>query len=761
MKNTEDSTTSIKLTELFVNQTNRTIFLTGKAGTGKTTLLKKIVDSTQKNTVIVAPTGIAALNAGGVTIHSFFQLPFGAFIPENSSPNDSFHIKHENKTSLKRHFKMNKRRIALIRNLELLIIDEVSMLRADLMDAIDWMLKIVRRNNEPFGGIQVLFIGDLLQLPPVVKNDEWNLLRNYYKGVYFFNSHVLSLNPPLTIELTTIFRQQDNQFIDLLNNLRHNYISEEHISLLNEKVISDISSFDKNGYITLSTHNVRADEINAKELKKNTTKSYFYTAEITGEFPEHIYPIDHQLELKIGAQVMFTKNDIGFEKSYYNGKIGEIVFLSDYEITVLFPDENKKITVEKYEWSNIKYSLNESTQEITEEVVGSYVQYPLKLAWAITVHKSQGLTFDKAILDVVDVFAPGQAYVAFSRLRSLNGLKLLSPIINKAISVDQQLIDFTSHETNLSQLNFELQQDTTKYLWQRLQKTFDWYSLVESISVHSASYSGAISKSEKAKNMDWMKGIVSSLSKTQEDSYKFRKQIDKLFQQGTDLPFIHERTIAAYNYFFTIFDDILGQFYFKIGELKQVKKTKQFTDELEEITEMLFCKIIELKKTRILMEKITFGVEITQSLFKIPEIENYQISKISAVQQLLRQQNKKTRLVLDTIDFETKILTKKSTEKKTKLSTIETTLEMIRSGMKLEEISLSRQLSESTIYSHITQLIRAEKVTISEVMNAQRISEIQSILQQVNGNSLSQIKAQVGNQITWDELRIYQASTII
>ena len=267
MKSIEESSTTIKLTELFVNQTNRTIFLTGKAGTGKTTLLKKIVESTQKNTVIVAPTGIAALNAGGVTIHSFFQLPFGSFIPETNSPNDAFHIKHENKTSLKRHFKMNKKRISIIRNLELLIIDEVSMLRADLMDAIDWMLKIVRRNDEPFGGIQVLFIGDLLQLPPVVKNEEWNLLRNYYKGVYFFNSHVLVSHPPLIIELTTIFRQQDTHFIDLLNNLRHNFISQEHISILNKKVITD-SEFDKNGYITLSTHNARADEINAKELTK-------------------------------------------------------------------------------------------------------------------------------------------------------------------------------------------------------------------------------------------------------------------------------------------------------------------------------------------------------------------------------------------------------------------------------------------------------------------------------------------------------------
>lgn len=757
----EDSINTLKITELFVNQTNRTVFLTGKAGTGKTTLLKQIVQSTQKNTVIVAPTGIAALNAGGVTIHSFFQLPFGAFIPEANSPADSYQIKHENKTSLKRHFKMNKKRISIIRNLELLIVDEVSMLRADLLDAIDWMLKIIRRNNDPFGGIQVLFIGDLLQLPPVVKNEEWNLLRNYYKGVYFFNSHILTVNPPLIIELTTIFRQQDNQFIDLLNNLRHNFITKEHVSLLNEKVIDGKSELDKTGYITLSTHNSRADEINMRELKKNNSTSFFYSSEITGEFPEYIYPIDHQLELKVGAQVMFIKNDIGFEKNYYNGKIGVISQLSEFEITVYFPEEKKKISVEKYEWSNIKYTLNDATQEITEEVIGTFVQYPLKLAWAITVHKSQGLTFDKAILDVTDVFAPGQAYVAFSRLRSLDGLKLLSPIENKSISLDQQLIDFTSHETNLAQLNIQLLQETRRYLWQRLQKTFDWYSIIEMISVHAASYNGALSKSEKAKNHDWIKEIVKKLSNTQEDSFKFRKQIDKLFQSGTELPFINDRTDAAYHYFFTIFDDLLGQFYFKLGELKLIKKTKQYSDELEEISELLFSKIIELKKMRVLTEKITFGIEITQSLFKIPEIENYQISKISSAQQLLRQQNKNSKLLLDTIDFETKILSKKTNSKKLKLSTIETTLELINAGMKTQEIASSRQLSESTIYSHITQLIRAEKITLSDVMESKRISEIQQLVETINGNSLSQIKAKVGDQISWDELRIYQASTII
>jgi uncharacterized protein YpbB len=761
MNRSNDSSNSIKLTELFINQTNRTIFLTGKAGTGKTTLLKKIVETTQKNTVIVAPTGIAALNAGGVTIHSFFQLPFGAFIPEDYSPNDTLHVKHENKSSLKRHFKMNKRRISIIRNLELLIIDEVSMLRADLLDAIDWMLKFVRRHNEPFGGVQVLFIGDLLQLPPVVKNDEWNLLRNYYQGIYFFNSQILRDFPPLVIELTTIFRQQDNLFIDLLNNLRKNYISQEHISILNDKIVQDVGSINKSGYITLSTHNAKADEMNAIELSKIASRSYYYSAEITGDFPEHMFPIEEKLELKIGSQVMFIKNDIGFEKTYYNGKIGEVVFLSEFEITVAFPDEKKKITVEKYEWSNIKYSLNEATQEITEEVIGTFVQYPLKLAWAITIHKSQGLTFEKAILDVADVFAPGQAYVAFSRLRSLDGLKLLTPIENKSISLDQQLREFTQHETNLHDLEFQLAKDTRNYLWKRLTETFHWYPILEFARIHSASYLGAPSKSEKIKNTEWIKKTVNALTQSQEDAVKFKKQLDKLFNAEINLPFISERTTAAYNYFFPIFDGILGELYLKIGQLKLIKKTKQYSDELEEFSEMLLTKIIELKKTRIITEKLAFGIEISQNLFKIPEIENYQISKISSAQQALRHQNQKSKLILDTIDFETKILSNKTKEKTTKQSTSEITLELIQSGMKITEIAHTRQLSESTIYSHITQLIRSEKINLEEVMDKHRISEIQSILETYNGNSLSQIKAKVGEKITWDELRIYQASTII
>jgi hypothetical protein len=760
MHTTNDEITSFKLTELFINQTNRTIFLTGKAGTGKTTLLHKIVQSTQKNTVIVAPTGIAALNAGGITIHSFFQLPFGAFIPTTHSPVSDSYVKHENKISLKRHFKMNKKRISIIRNLELLIIDEVSMLRADLLDAIDFMLKFVRRNNEPFGGVQVLFIGDLLQLPPVVKNDEWNLLSAYYNGIYFFNSQILTSFPPLVIELTTIFRQKEDEFIDLLNNLRNNRFTEQNIALLNSKVIKDLQNFDKKGCITLSTHNAKADEINEKELRKLSSTTFEFSAEITGDFPENIFPIDQQLELKVGAQVMFVKNDSGLEKKYYNGKIGTIEFLSEYEVTVYFSDEKKKITVDKYEWSNIKYNLNEATQEITEEVIGTFVQYPLKLAWAITVHKSQGLTFDKAILDVNDVFAPGQAYVAFSRLRSLDGLKLLRPIETRSISMDQKVKDFAQMDVDLASLNQQLSNDTIQYLKNRLIQTFDWYSLLELISIISASHTSAPIKTEKNRNLQWIKELVEKLANAQEHSLNFRKQIEKLFQNNVDLLFINERINAAYDYFFPTLDELLGKFYYKIGELKLIRKTKQYTDELEEFSELLFGRIIDLKKTRILTEKLSLGTEISKDVFKIPEIENYQISKISAVQQDLRQLNKKSKLILDAIDFETKITTSKK-EKPVKQSTIEITLKLLKSGKKIDEVARERQFSETTICGHVAQLIRAEKIEITEVMEMKRVKEIQELVAKVESSSLTQIKSQLGDLVSWDELRIYQASTII
>ncbi|MBP6460407.1 MAG: AAA family ATPase, partial [Crocinitomicaceae bacterium] len=440
-----ETTNASELATRFINQTNRSIFLTGKAGTGKTTLLKKIIATTHKKAVIVAPTGIAALNAGGVTIHSFFQLPFSGFIPEfNVTPKFTDRVKWETKDTLVKHFKITGKRKALLNSMELLIIDEVSMLRADLLDAIDWTLRSIRKRNEPFGGVQVLYIGDLLQLPPVVKNEEWVELRNYYNGIFFFHSKVVQENPPIYIELTKIYRQDDERFIHLLNHLRNNQIDETDIKVLNDYVHPNFDVKNNPGYITLTTHNSKADGINAQSLKELNGKMLAYKAEVTGEFPPYMFPLDEVLELKVGAQVMFVKNDLSFDKNYYNGKTGVVKSISSQEILVHFPEEKKTIEVEKYEWQNIRYTLDEGTKEIKEEVLGTFVHYPLKLAWAITVHKSQGLTFDKAILDVSQVFAPGQAYVALSRLRSLDGLVLLSPMRMNGLTNDQQVMQYTS-----------------------------------------------------------------------------------------------------------------------------------------------------------------------------------------------------------------------------------------------------------------------------------------------------------------------------
>ena len=300
----------------FINQTHRSVFLTGKAGTGKTTILKEIIRTTHKNTAVVAPTGIAALNAGGVTIHSMFQLPFGGFIPDNSSPQFLENSKFESRATLRRHFKMSGLKKAVIRNLELLIIDEVSMLRADLLDAIDFMMQTVRKKNRPFGDVQVLFIGDLLQLPPVIRDDEWRTLSKYYRGKFFFNAHVIEQNPPLYIELSKIFRQTDDAFISILNNLRNNRMTSHDVQILNQHVQPNFDLKTNKGYITLTTHNVKADEINTKSLLDLTGKSHFYKAEIVDDFPDKIFPLEEQLELKIGAQVMFVKNNFDTENNY-------------------------------------------------------------------------------------------------------------------------------------------------------------------------------------------------------------------------------------------------------------------------------------------------------------------------------------------------------------------------------------------------------------------------------------------------------------
>jgi hypothetical protein len=421
----------------FVQYTNKNVFLTGKAGTGKTTFLQNLKKISPKRMIVVAPTGVAAINAGGVTIHSFFQLPFGPFIP--SEDND----RGKENSSGRNYQKFNKEKIKIIRSLDLLVIDEISMVRADLLDGIDQVLRRYKDRNKPFGGVQLLMIGDIAQLSPVIKNDEWNILKEWYDSIYFFSSRALSQTQYVSIELKHIYRQNDDVFIGLLNKIRENIMDESSLNLLNKRYNPTFSQNAPEGYIILTTHNYQAQNINESKLQQLRDKSYNFIATVEGDFPEYSYPTDRSLTLKNNAQVMFIKNDTSKEKLYYNGKIGIIEKIEKDVIYVKCKDDNESIAVSKAEWQNTKYTIDEVTKEIHEDIVGTFTQYPLKLAWAITIHKSQGLTFEKAIIDANSAFAHGQVYVALSRCKTLEGMVLSTKLSLDSIKSDITVQDFS------------------------------------------------------------------------------------------------------------------------------------------------------------------------------------------------------------------------------------------------------------------------------------------------------------------------------
>lgn len=741
----------------FINQTNRSLFLTGKAGTGKTTLLKEIINTTHKNTVVVAPTGIAALNAGGVTIHSMFQLPFGGFIPDNSAPHFSESVKFETKSTLVRHFKMSGLKKAVIRNMELMIIDEVSMLRADLLDAIDFMMQSVRKKKAPFGGVQVLFIGDLLQLPPVIRDEEWNTLRKYYNGKFFFHSHVIQQNPPLYIELSKIFRQSDDAFISILNNLRNNQISNDDIAFLNQYVKPNFDLNTNKGHIILTTHNAKADAINAKALEDLEAKLFTFNPEIVDDFPDKIYPIEHNLQLKVGAQVMFVKNDPSFEKKYFNGKMGFIKSLSSNEILVHFPDENLTIEVEKFEWQNIRYKINDTTKEIEEEIVGTFVHYPIKLAWAITVHKSQGLTFDKAVLDVSQVFVPGQAYVALSRLRALDGLILLSPLQMNGISNDQDVMDYSLNKASEEALAESLQQDTKKYLHNYLKATFDWADLVQEWRNHQFSYNDKSDISEKSKHAVWAKKQAESVGEILDPSRKFLSQLDKLFSaENFDINQIVERIHAAYNYFFVTMDRAVYDILWKLEEVKRAKKAKAYFDELVLLEELQIKAVFQLMKAKLLINTVAAGAEISKENLTSNEIKSYRTNKISEIQTKFKELN--ITLVNDDADADRYTKKKSSKSTVTKKSTTQETYELWLQNNSINEIAAIRKLTSQTIYGHFTKLIEADQVQLKDVMSEDKIEALTLIFKGFKGESLNELMEAHGDKFTWNDMRLFKAA---
>ncbi|MDD2674834.1 MAG: AAA family ATPase [Flavobacterium sp.] len=740
----------------FINQTHRSVFLTGKAGTGKTTLLREIIQTTHKNTVVVAPTGIAALNAGGVTIHSMFQLPFGGFIPDNSSPQFSESTKFETKATLRRHFKMSGLKKSVIRNMELLVIDEVSMLRADLLDAMDYMMQTVRKKSTAFGGVQVLYIGDLLQLPPVIRDEEWRTLKTYYKGKFFFHSHVVQQHPPLYIELSKIFRQTDDTFISVLNNLRNNQISQQDIQTLNQYVKPDFDLKANKGYITLTTHNNKADAMNAQALEDLEGKLVVYNPEITGDFPDKIFPVEQQLQLKVGAQIMFVKNDLSFDKHYFNGKMGVIKSLSSQEILVHFPEENKTIEVEKYEWQNIRYKVDETTKEIEEEVLGTFVHYPIKLAWAITVHKSQGLTFDKAALDVSQVFLPGQAYVALSRLRSLEGLILLSPLRMNGISNDQDVMDYSLNKASDSFLENALHFETKNFIHNYLINTFDWSDLAQEWRNHKFSYNEKSEISEKFKHAVWAKKQTEVIEGLLDPSKKFISQLNKLFGQETvDLNHVSERIQAAFSYFLKPMDDLVFEILWKIEEVKRIKKVKAFYDELIVLEELQTKAVLRLMKAKLLIETVVAGETISKEKLTSSDIKNYISRKTEAIQNQFKELN--ITLIEDDRDVE-RYTAKKSKTVVPKKSTVQETYELWVEKKSIEDIATIRVLTKQTIYSHFVKLIQTKAVSISEVLSEDKMQDLATAFAGYKEESLNTMMEKHGKKFSWEEARMYKAS---
>ena len=520
----------------YVQHTNRCIFLTGKAGTGKTTFLRRLKQECPKQMAVVAPTGVAAINAEGVTIHSLFQLPPQLFLPTPEARKQLFS-----------EMQMRGQKQRVLRNLELLVIDEVSMVRSDLLDTIDAVLRHIKHQpNYPFGGVQVLVIGDLFQLSPVAREEEWRLLQDYYRGPYFFQAHVFLRLNPVYIELDHVFRQTNIDFVELLNEVRNNTLTPQSLQMLNTRYLPDFKVDDQaEHYIVLSTHNRKVDAINQCEMDALPSKVYQYSATIKDTFPESMFPMDEVLTLKLGARVMFTKNDSSAEKRYYNGKLGIVSHLTDKTITVICEGE-EPIDVHRETWENIRYASEVGSEVVQPEVIGTFSHYPLRLAWAITIHKAQGLTFDHVVIDAADAFAAGQVYVALSRCRTLDGIVLLTPIPSHALTNAREVLNFTNQQQELDHIRQQLPQAQREYLTKLLCALYDFRELMGRLYAISQ-----MSKKMSSLQNNWddyFHNIIAQLEQLQGVGERFQQQIRQIVYLG-DMERLQERLKASIPYF--------------------------------------------------------------------------------------------------------------------------------------------------------------------------------------------------------------------
>ena len=789
----------IEMLNRFVQNTDVHIFLTGKAGTGKTTFLRNLAANTYKRMIVVAPTGVAAINAGGVTIHSFFQLPFGPIVPDGQS------------LSLLSN-KISKTKLKIMRSLDLLVIDEISMVRADLLDAVDAVLRKVRRSSAAFGGVQLLMIGDIQQLAPVARQNEWELLQPYYKSVYFFDSHVLRNNPYICVELNHIYRQNDEDFINILNQVRNNKLDKKNADMLNQRFLPDFNPDDKEGFITLTTHNSQADEINEQKLSLIKSKTLSFEAEIKGIFPENAYPTKESLELKVGAQVMFVKNDPSPEKQYYNGKIGKIISYSKDEGLVVQCDDNT-INVTPVQWQNFEYTLNEKTNEIEEKEIGSFTQIPLKTAWAITIHKSQGLTFDKVILNAEMAFTHGQVYVALSRCTSLKGLVLKSKIQNNVLFNDNTINTFVDQIPSLEPDKERLLREEYKFFHQMIIDLFSF----DNLETQMNKLAKVVRENDNIFEKDAVNQIAEKRKLFREEiidvATRFARQIDSIFANpNADFNFLQERIKKASAYFFEKLNDLEN-----IGDLVNETDNKAVNLSVKAILDMI-REIIYIKTACINQTTNGFDVEKYLELKnkKTIEAENLSSSKLKS-----KSTDKKDKPLLDALmkwreekaeefnKLENQILPKtvllrivekkpvsikelkdisklgitriknfgadiinivlehqglghkdfndEVSKKEMNLSrTVCQTLELLDEGMTIDEIATERNFSRSTIEGHVIEIVKNGLYSAEDFVSKEHLETIIEYFKEVDDSSLTAALDVLGEEYSFFELRLGQ-----
>lgn len=788
----------LELALQFIDKTDRNLFITGKAGTGKTTFLHKIKNESLKRMVVVAPTGVAAINAKGVTIHSFFQMPFGPILPNQIA----------NTSNAQRKF--SKTKIDIIKSLDLIIIDEISMVRADLLDGIDQVMRRYKNRNKVFGGAQILMIGDLQQLAPVVKPNEWSLLQQHYNTVYFFSSQAYREANVVSIELKHIYRQKNADFINILNEIRNDTLSTTSAAILNERYNPTFSPNKDDGYITLTTHNNRANTINGSELNKLKNKSSFFKADVSGKFNENAFPNDERLELKVGAQVMFIKNDSSPEKKYYNGKIGIITDISRDTVTVQCANEIDEIVTKKETWENINYSINDETKEIKEDITGSFSQIPLRLAWAITIHKSQGLTFDKAIIDAEASFAHGQTYVALSRCTSLEGVVLKTKISSSAIINDATVGSFTkSVEENHPDEEILIESEK-QFQLNLISELFDYQSLLyPTTRLIDVFYKNRTSiKGEVINHLETIKdtGIVALLKVAN----GFKVQLNAL-SENEILPenstSIQKRFTKALAYFVNHTNEHIKKPFDAISfssDNKAVKKdfNKQFDTLQEKLEEKLFAlqKMATGFKTKIYLQvranAVLQNVEkpkkkkvaskrdpiialklrsLRDDIAKAEMIPHFQIYTQETLyllcdelprtpKELLKTKGmgkirveKYGEKILELINAyckENGINHLNQQKKEAKKPTKQVSFELFKSGLSIKEIAKERSLTFGTVESHLASYIPSGEIDVLELMELKRYKKLMKAIEETKFKNLTELKEKVDRSFTYMELRM-------